>query len=209
MTATEHSITTVDILRHGRTTADDILRGRIDVSLSDEGYQQMQDRLQPYADPHPPWEAIITSPLQRCAQFARDLSEQHESPVSVDKNFLEMDFGDWDGRSFVELQAENPELFTNVWRQPHKYHPPNGETFQQFSSRITQAWRQLLEQYAGQHLLLICHGGVIRALLGEVLQIPPDAISRIEIPYASISRIKVYQQPGSEHWPQLVFHNPH
>lgn len=202
------SVTTVDILRHGQTVADDILRGRIDVPLSEDGYQQMLDRIAPYIAGGFPWQRLISSPLQRCALFANDLAERHDKPVLIDDGFLEMDFGDWDGRSFEELSAENPELFARIWREPHKYGPPNGESFADFTGRISAAWEQLLQRHQGEHLLLVCHGGVIRALLGAVMETPLTSISRVEVPYACLSRIRVHHQSGSEHWPQLVFHNP-
>ncbi len=201
-------ITTIDLLRHGQTQADDILRGRIDVPLSDNGYQQMKDRVTPYINPTAPWQHVITSPLVRCLQFATDLGEQHNAPVTTDHGFLEMDYGDWDGRSFADLRSENAELFRKVWQKPDKYSPPNGETFQLFTRRIEDAWQQLLQRHTGEHVLLVCHGGVIRALLGHVMQTSLTGLSRVEVPYACFSRIRVHQRKGEPDWPQLVFHNP-
>ncbi|MCP3906616.1 MAG: histidine phosphatase family protein [Oceanicoccus sp.] len=209
MTITDFQTTTIDILRHGQTVADDILRGRIDVPLSDNGYQQMQDRLNPLIDPSAPWQQIITSPLQRCAAFADDINQQHGTPVTINEGFLEMDFGDWDGKSFEELKANDPVLFSKIWRQPHRYSPPNGEPFTDFSARIGSAWEGLIKQHGGKHILLICHGGVIRALLGHIMETPLTALSRIEVPYACLSRVKVHHQQGKDHWPQLIFHNVH
>lgn len=207
--STTPTITTIDLLRHGQTEADNILRGRIDVPLSAHGYLQMQQRIAPYINPELPWQQLITSPLQRCAKFTEDLALQHDCDYHISDGFLEMDFGDWDGRPFTDIRAEDPELFSKVWQQPHRYHPPNGETFDVFSARISAAWNQLIEQYAGKHILLISHGGVIRALLGKVMQTPLTSLSRIEVPYACMSRIRIYQQPDSNDWPQLVFHNQH
>lgn len=205
--ATTPKSTTIDLLRHGQTTVDDILRGRIDVPLSTQGYQQMLDRLDDYIAAGFPWQQLITSPLQRCAKFAQDLSEQHGSPIAIDHGFLEMDFGDWDGRRFDELRAENPELFTRVWREPHNYSPPNGESFEAFRGRVTAAWNQMVERHRGQHVLLICHGGVIRALIATLMQTPLTTMSRIDVPYACLSRVRVHHQSGEELWPELVFHN--
>ncbi len=209
MFSSQTRVTTIDLLRHGQTQADDILRGRIDVPLSENGYGQMQDRVAPYLKPKAPWHQVITSPLQRCAKFANDLSAQHGTPVNVNKGFLEMDFGDWDGRSFAELKAEDPVLFNKIWRQPDQYQPPGGESFPLFSARISAAWQAVLQQHSGEHILLICHGGVIRALLGHVMQTPLTSLSRIDVPYACLSRIKVHHQHGEKDWPQLIFHNPH
>lgn len=200
--------TTIDLLRHGQTTADDILRGRIDVPLSEAGYLQMSERVRPYIADSFPWQQVISSPLQRCARFANDLGTEHGAVVTIDEGFLEMDFGDWDGRSFDELRAEDPELFTRIWREPHKYSPPNGESFEVFVNRIVGAWDKVLDRHAGEHVLVICHGGVIRALLTAVMQTPLTSMSRLDVPYACLSRIRVHHQDEQEHWPQLVFHNP-
>jgi alpha-ribazole phosphatase len=208
MLMSSHQVTIVDLLRHGQTTADDILRGRVDVPLSEAGYQQMQDSICAYTEPELPWQHIITSPLQRCAKFAEDMHHQYDSPLITDPGFLEMDFGDWDGRSFEDLRAEDPDLFSKIWREPNKYNPPNGESFIDFSVRISSAWESVVQQHSGKHILIVCHGGVIRALLGHIMQTPLTALSRIDVPYACLSRIKVHHQKGEPNWPQLIFHNP-
>ena len=204
-----NSITTIDLLRHGQTVADDILRGRIDVPLSDNGYQQMQASVAPHIEKEFPWQGLITSPLQRCAKFAHDLAQQHDRKVETHHGFLEMDFGDWDGRPLSELKAENPELFTRIWRDPQHHQLPGGETFQDFAQRISTAWSELVVKYHGQHILLICHGGVIRALLRDIMQTPLTSLSRIMVPYACMSRIQIHHHAGETPWPQLVFHNAH
>lgn len=203
------TVTTIDLLRHGQTVADDILRGRIDVPLSEQGYRQMSERVSTYLDAGFPWQRLVTSPLQRCASFANDLAQEHGALVSVNEGFLEMDFGAWDGRSFDELRKEDPVLFSRIWREPHKYSPPGGESFPEFMTRITGAWEQLLSAHQGEHVLLVCHGGVIRALLASIMQTPLTSLGRIEVPYACMSRIRIHHQADTEHWPQLVFHNPH
>lgn len=199
--------TTIDILRHGRTTADDIFRGQVDTPLAEEGFQQMHASLAPYRDPSP-WQLVISSPLQRCLHFAETLSKEINSEVLTHRGFIEMDYGDWDGRPFKEVRAEDPELFNNVWQKPYDYAPPNGETFHDFYERVDTAWQQLVTDHQGKHMLLVCHGGVIRALLGKLMQSPLTALSRIDVPYASLSQIKIYHQPGRADWPQLSFHRP-
>lgn len=201
--------TTIDLLRHGRTTADDILRGRIDVPLSEQGYQQMLDRVAPYLSDGFPWQQLVTSPLQRCARFTRELGEQHGAAVAVDEGFLEMDFGDWDGHSLQDLHRNNPQAFGRVWREPDRYSPPNGESFPEFVQRIGAAWDRLIERHQGQHILLVCHGGVIRALLTLVMQTPLTSLGRIDVPYACLSRVRVQHSHREPHLPQLIFHNPH
>jgi len=62
-----------------------------------------------------------------------------------------------------------------------------------------------LECYQGRHVLLVAHGGVIRMVLRQLLEMPVRRIWRIEAPFASLSRMRVHCDPGAE--PHLVFHN--
>jgi len=206
--ATAHSITTVDILRHGRTVNDDILRGRTDTALRAEGFQQMLDQTDRLlAAGPPPWQHVHSSPLQRCRQFATHINTQLNIPITLNDGFVEMDYGDWDGQTFTHISATDGELFTNVWRAPQLHSPPNGERFQDFCQRTAAAWQQLLDQHRGQHILLVSHGGVIKSLLAAILQAPLATHSQIEVPYACISRIQIHHLPDNADWPQLVFHN--
>lgn len=200
--------TTIDLLRHGRTTADNILRGRVDTPLSDEGYQQMQHSLQALQTAAP-WQLVISSPLQRCAKFARDIAATLNCEAINNDGFIEIDFGDWDGRCTIELRAENPELYEKIWAAPGAYNVPGGETFQDFYARVDAAWQQLLREYRGKHILLVTHNGVIRAILGQLMQAPLASLPRIDVPYACLSRVTVYHEQGLADWPQLTFHRPH
>ncbi len=200
--------TVIDLLRHGRTTADNILRGHVDTPLSAEGYAQMQQSLASLQSA-PPWQKVICSPLQRCANFAHDIAASINCTAQTNHGFIEMDFGDWDGRCMTELSAEYPELYSKVWASPGEHDIPGAETFQQFSQRVHSAWRQLIDDSRGQHILLVTHNGVIRALLGQLLQAPLSALARIDVPYACLSRITVYHDDGHADWPQLTFHRPY
>ena len=136
MMTRNHQTTTIDIYATGRRWPMIFCAGVIDAVLSDNGYQQMQDRLSPLIKPSAPWQHIVTSPLQRCAVFADSIQQQHGTPVAINDGFLEMDFKGIDGKAFDELKQQDPELFKNIWRQPHLYSPPNGEPFSDFSACI-------------------------------------------------------------------------
>jgi len=62
----EASTTVIDLLRHGDVEGGDVFRGSSDDPLSDDGWRQMQDALEDKSG----WDVIITSPLQRCCEFA-------------------------------------------------------------------------------------------------------------------------------------------
>lgn len=193
--------TTVDLLRHGEPEGGQKFRGAIDDPLSALGWEQMRAAVGNYHD----WEAIISSPLTRCAAFARELSHRINKPLTIGSGFSELSFGIWEGRAVAEVNAADSQALAQFWRDPVGYPIPQGEPVAEFDQRIGLAWDHLLRDYQGQHVLLVAHGGVIRMILRRLLDMPLHRIWRIEVPYAAISRIRQHCDPGSE--PHLVFHN--
>lgn len=196
------TVTTIDLLRHGKPEGGEIFRGSTDVALEALGWQQMRQAV----TREQPWQRIVSSPLIRCAAFAEELAQQYQLPVSTHEGLREISFGDWDGQTFADIRAQSGDLLDLYWRDPFKHAPPNAESMTAFCARVKAALWQLVEQYQGEHLLLITHGGVIRALLAEILQSEAVSLLRYEVPYASFSRIRIYHDDAGI-WPQLVFFN--
>jgi len=205
------SVTTIDLLRHGECQGGEIYRGITDVLLTERGWQQMESSLHiDVAHAETPWQRIVSSPLQRCRLFAESKGRALNIPVQLHEGFREMDFGDWEGRSIEEVHREDAEAVTNFYRDPARVSPPNGESMQMVQGRLISAWQQVLDAHRGEHLLLIQHGGTIRILLAELLQMPLAAVTRLEIHYASLSRVQIYEtftETESEPFPKLVFLN--
>jgi len=173
----------------------------VDGPLSPQGWAPMRNAVGDGGD----WEAISSSPLIRCAAFARDLAERLVCPLAIAPGFTEISFGVWEGRSVAEVHAADPQALGQFWRDPVAHPIPGGEPVADFDRRISAAWTTLLDQYHGRHVLLVAHGGTIRMVLRQLLEIPLQRIWRIEAPFASLTRIRVHRDPGSE--PHLVFHN--
>ncbi|MEO5340147.1 MAG: alpha-ribazole phosphatase family protein [Magnetococcus sp. MYC-9] len=193
--------TTIDLLRHGEPEGGPKYRGSLDDPLSATGWQQMREAVQG----HPPWQAIYTSPLQRCAQFAHALGDPLSIPVVTEPRWREMHFGAWEGRTSLEILEHDREPLTRFWRDPLHNPPPGGEPLQAFHRRVQEGWQELLAQRQGQSLLVVAHSGVIRMILGLVLQVPLQNLSRMVVEYASLSRIKV-DEVGGQPLPRLIFH---
>lgn len=208
MTEMTWQVTTIDLIRHGKPEGGEIFRGSVDVPLTPEGREQMLGgigRLHTHSA-EDNWDAIVTSPLLRCADFAHEMAERDGIAIAVDAGFREISFGDWDGQSFKAIKAQYGDQFNDYWRNPIENTPPNAEALDAFAERIRGAFWQLVQQYKGQKLLLVTHGGVIRAVLNLVLASAMDSFMRYEVPYASVSRVKIYHDEGQE-FPQLDFHN--
>lgn len=194
----------IDLLRHGACEGGEIFRGSTDVALSELGWSQMRDKLAGLAEPC--WDHIVTSPLQRCARFAEEVSRKSGVSLSVDKDLREIHFGDWEGLPHSEAEQRDPQLWQRFWQSPDSASPPNGEPMSAFCQRVCASLDQILNDYAGQSVLLVVHGAVIRVMICHLLGMPMGAMTRLSVPYAGHSRFSVYSQDGREPWIQLDSH---
>lgn len=199
---TDDRVTTlIDLIRHGEPVGGCRYRGQIDDPLSATGWTQMRAAV----GKERPWQAIISSPLSRCLDFARELSENSGIPLEVDDRLKEIGFGVWQGKTREEITQYDPGVLQRFYRDPMSHHPDGGEGLAEFRNRVVDAWSDLLNRHAGKHLLLVCHAGPIRMVLSHILDIPLSNVFRIKVANAGITRIECLEQ-GEEFLGQLVFH---
>lgn len=160
----------ITLLRHGKTEHNDGFYGSTDSKLTTNGLQAMHRACETLSI-----DAIVTSPLTRCQQFAQQLSEQRQCPMFVLPQIREYHFGDWESMSIAQLWQSNPKELEALWTDINTFTPPNAETFQNFRTRLQLATTNInrrQEQYS--HLLVVTHAGVIRALRLIAGQTTPD-----------------------------------
>lgn len=194
---------TIDLLRHGDVADGKKLLGITDEPLSHVGLKQMQSI---HANKHLSWQKIVSSPLQRCHSFSKELSAALSIELMLDQRFQEINFGHWDGQLLTDLYTgEESEQLIRFMQSPDTETPPNGEAYKVFQSRVMTAWEELLHSLHKEeidHCLLVTHAGVIRTIISNILGFPNTNLFKLEVPYACLSRIKQY-----EHYPPILsFH---
>ncbi|WP_220758743.1 MULTISPECIES: histidine phosphatase family protein [unclassified Shewanella] len=199
--------TRVILLRHGECKGGNILRGQIDVALTEQGELQMQSVLRGLECSSFVPNFVLSSPLIRCANIAEEFALTQGLSYSTNAAFKELDFGDWDGQTFDALYQSHAEELDAYWANPWAVAPPNGESMQAFESRIDKAWQVMLEAYKGQCVLLVTHGGVMRHLIAKALGVTQAVgfYSSLKLPYAAKAEIDVlYDENGQQfltlHW---------
>lgn len=190
-------MTTLDLIRHGEPVGGRKYRGQVDDPLSEKGWSQMQGALEGDA----PWTRLITSPLQRCRAFAEVLAAKHGLPLTVDARFQEVGFGAWEGKTAAEIEAEAPGSIARFKTDPLGARPHGAEPLDAFHTRVAGGIDDLLLSHPGEHLLVVCHAGVIRMALAHALAIPLVNAYRIEVACAAMTRIRFASQYAT-----LVFH---
>lgn len=177
----------LDLLRHGETELGGGLRGSLDDALTDKGWEQMRAAVIEQG----PWDRLVSSPLQRCARFAQELGTQLGLPVQLDKDLQELHFGAWEGQSAAALMETSAEALGLFWADPYSFTPPDGEPVADFSARVLAAIEQLHAAYAGERILLISHGGVMRLLLAQARGLPREQLLNVEVGHGALFSLLV------------------
>ena len=156
------------LVRHGETewNARRVLQGQHDVALSLRGQKQAADLAAMVRTLSPT--RVIASDLGRTRQTAAALGFEPE----VDPRWREADLGSWTGRSIAELREREPDLYAG-WRGG-SFTPQGAESFDTLGARVLAATKELLG--SDDTVLVVTHGGPIRAVCSHWLLLPPKRI---------------------------------
>ena len=162
------------LVRHAEPAPD--VRGRcygtLDVELSERGHEQAAALAVTLRDE--PVDLVVSSPRLRAVQTAAALGR----PVEVDERLSEIDFGDFEGRTYEELERDEPELFRRWMSSPTTVRFPNGESYADLRARAAGALADV--RVRAETAVVVTHGGVIRAGLATWLELPDHAIFRLD-----------------------------
>lgn len=132
---------------------------------------------------------ILTSPMERCRETAAPLAEKLHVPAEVSHALLEVDFGDWTGKKFADLEAGEDWRKWNTFRSGHRV--PNGESMLQIQQRMVGLIMELHRDFRGQRIALFSHGEPLRAAMIYFLGAPLECIRRIDISPASVTILQL------------------
>ena len=154
-------MTTILLARHGETDWNSERRwqGHADQPLNDAGREQARELAATLTDRG--IDVVYSSDLVRAHETALIVAERLGLPVEVDTGLREVDVGDWAGRLVSEIEAADPEAF-QLWRQGRKGWK-GGESYEEMGERVVGAVLRLAGRHAGKTVLIVTHGGSIRA----------------------------------------------
>ncbi|MBF0594952.1 MAG: histidine phosphatase family protein [Candidatus Omnitrophica bacterium] len=161
-------MTKLYLIRHGQT--DQGLNrkycGARDVPLNETGCRQaamLVERFKGCAI-----DAVVSSDLKRAVQTAQIVFK--DAAIIKRSRFREMDFGVIEGLGYDEARQEYADIYEAWIHSPMTVTLPGGEAFVNFCARVLKGYHELLAEYENKHIVLVAHGGPIRAILCDVLK---------------------------------------
>jgi probable phosphomutase (TIGR03848 family) len=186
--APRNPTTTILLIRHGSTpTTGRVLPGRkAGLHLSDDGRKQAEaaaariGRLERVS-------AIYASPLERARETAMPIARVRGLALRIDRGLLELDVGRWTGER-LDRVSKRPEWST-VQRHPSGFRFPDGESFMEMQTRMTETLGRLVARHRGGVVVAVSHADPIKAALAHALGMHLDLFQRLAIAPGSITTI--------------------
>lgn len=150
------------ITRHGQTNLnkDRLMQGRIEEPLNEVGRQQAYDAAKTVESIK--FDAVYSSPLKRAVETASIIGHIKAEDVLIDERITEVDFGKYERVSYFHM---GPKM-TLYWILPEVFPVPDTvENIPSMVKRSSSFLEELLNKDY-ENVLIVCHGGIIRALCG-------------------------------------------
>jgi broad specificity phosphatase PhoE len=154
------------LVRHGETVwnQENRWQGQADVPLSEAGRDQARRLARRLLAEGRAVRAIYTSDLSRAFHTAEILGEALGIPPAPDVGWREMNIGAWSGLTTAEVIARHADEWERL-RAGEDLPRGGGETFAQFQERIIRSVKYLVKKHAGEQIMIVSHGGAVRAFL--------------------------------------------
>jgi probable phosphoglycerate mutase len=160
-------VTTLILVRHGETdwNRDGRWQGHADAPLNDRGRDQARTLKDELGDENVA--AVYSSDLSRARETAEIVAAPLGRPVTVDARLREVDVGGWSGLTTAEIQARFPDEVAR-WRDGDPRHTfDGGESYAAMGDRVVAALEEIAARHPEGEVLVVLHGGPIRALLAH------------------------------------------
>ena len=149
--------TTILLARHGETdwNRERRVQGHADEPLNETGRAQARELAAELA--REPFDAIYASDLARAGETALIVAEHHDVDVVLLPELRERHFGSWEGLTDTEILRRFPDARPGHWG--------DGEVAEEMAGRVVAAVHRIAESHPGGHVLVVAHGGPLRAVL--------------------------------------------
>ncbi|MFJ2519157.1 bifunctional RNase H/acid phosphatase [Cellulosimicrobium cellulans] len=146
---------------------------------------------------------IVASPMVRAQETARAVGRRLGVHVTTDDRFAEVDFGEWEGLTAAEVDAAWPGRL-HAWHTTGTTAAPGGESYADVGARVWHGLQDLVDTLlpgagpAGRTAVVVGHAVQVRAAIGTAIGAPPSQWSRVRVPPASVSILRLWPDGTSE-----------
>jgi len=177
------------ILRHGETqwNKEEIFRGRSDIPLNETGLKQAEMASFYFKDKN--IDRIFSSPLLRAMQTARAVSKTTGKEIEIVEEFIDMNFGIWEGLTIKEVENNYPHNFAIWVKNPQKLYLEGGETLEAVRKRIASGFEKIFSE-KNENLLIVTHRAICKIMVLFLLDMGNEFFWAMKFDPASITLLE-------------------
>ena len=181
--------TRIIAIRHGETTwnVDTRIQGHLDIPLSANGRWQAERLANALRDE--PITAIYASDLSRAWETAQYVGHTQGLRVIKEVALRERDFGDFEGKTFAEIEVLLPEQSLRWRKRDPEFYPAGGESLVALRTRVMEVAERLAALHPGEQIALVGHGGVMDVLYRAATRLNIQAPRTWTLGNAAINRL--------------------
>lgn len=179
-------------MRHGQVEGFEEKRynGQVNVPLTSLGKAQSQRVCESLSDVQP--DAVYSSDLDRSSYCAKMIADAHGLCLATSDALRELHIGNWEGRTWGELQEVYPDDWQARLENLVNFRVPGGESLQDAADRIRPTLRKILVDHAGGEVVIVAHGGVNRIILLDAMDAPLKQVFSVEQDYGCLNIIDFF-----------------
>ena len=164
----QSNITRFGLVRHAQTiwNREKKIQGQKDTPLTSNGKTQALrwgQALKQFS-----WDRILASDIGRAWETAKIINQALSLSLQTDSRLREQDWGEWEGLRRAEIELSHTHVLEEQVKRGWEFRPPNGESRKEVLERVRSALAEVGSRYGGEQILVICHQGVIKALVYEL-----------------------------------------
>lgn len=181
--------TRIIAIRHGETAwnVDTRIQGQLDIPLSATGRRQAEQLARALRDE--PLAAVYASDLARAWETAQYIVRARSIAVVGEQALRERGFGDFEGKTFAEIQALLPDQSMRWRKRDPEFSPAGGESLTVLQGRVVEAAARLAARHPGEQIALVGHGGVMDVLYRAATRLDIQAPRTWALGNAAINRL--------------------
>ena len=181
------------LIRHALVTpaARTILYGSMDVELCAQTLEEEVALYRWLAARLPAGASWVTSPLSRTKATAAAIfaAGYAEAPLAEEAGLVEQHLGEWQGIRHEELVERLKHPAHPFWPHAGEEQPPGGEAFSEVVARVGEVLERTAASHAGRDVVMVAHGGSIRAAIAHAMGLTPDQALCFSIRNLGLSRL--------------------
>jgi 2,3-bisphosphoglycerate-dependent phosphoglycerate mutase len=195
------SDTAILLIRHGETIWNRAgrVQGWQDSPLTDSGGAQAEALAERLSGER--IERLIASDLGRARQTAAPIASRLGIAIEFDPGLRERNYGIFEGRTYAEIERQDPAAYAYLARRDPAYAIPGGESGAAFGIRVIGALERIAGAHAGHRIAVVSHGGVLGALYRHAAPQSPGARGDYSLANASVNHVRYGAGRWTiEHW---------